>query len=100
MTAIPTVVGDMLCNAAARGNVTRLLSLMYAGADMNQRDISSRTALHLAVQHNHKSCVAFLLDQGVAVNLCDDLGLSALDVCRMMKRSELLVLLEQSSDDT
>jgi ankyrin repeat protein len=45
-------IGEMLCGAAARGNLQRLNSLALAGADLNQPDISKRTALHLASQHN------------------------------------------------
>ena len=45
-------IGEMLCGAAARGNLQRLTSLALAGADLNQPDISNRTALHLATQHN------------------------------------------------
>ena len=45
-------IGEMLCAAAARGDVKRLTSLLLAGADVNQADISNRTALHLAIQHD------------------------------------------------
>jgi ankyrin repeat protein len=45
-------IGEMLCGAAARGNLQRLNSLALAGVDLNQPDISNRTALHLATQHN------------------------------------------------
>lgn len=58
LTAGPHTIGEMLCNAAARGNVERLTSLMEAGADLNQPDVSNRTALHLAVHHKQ---VIFLL---------------------------------------
>ena len=44
-------IGDMLCNAAARGNLVRLNSLLLAGVDFNQTDVSDRSAIHLAVQH-------------------------------------------------
>jgi ankyrin repeat protein len=41
----------MLCSSAVKGNVKRLTSLMKAGADLNQPDVSNRTAFHLAVHH-------------------------------------------------
>ena len=52
LTAGPAAIGEMLCNAAAKGNVTRLTSLLKARADLSQPDISNRTALHLAVHHD------------------------------------------------
>lgn len=55
LTTGPHTIGEMLCNAAAKGNVKRLTSLRKAGADLNQPDVSSRTALHLAVHHNQVS---------------------------------------------
>ena len=48
----------MLCNAAARGNVIRLKSLYKGGVDLNQPDISGRTAIQLAVQH-HQVIIIF-----------------------------------------
>ena len=51
LTIGPHTIGEMLCSAAAKGNVKRLTSMMKAGADLNQSDISNRTALHLAVHH-------------------------------------------------
>jgi ankyrin repeat protein len=41
----------MLCSSAVKGNVKRITSLMKAGADLNQPDVSNRTAFHLAVHH-------------------------------------------------
>jgi ankyrin repeat protein len=112
----------MLCNAAARGNVTRLMSFYYAGADLTQKDISTRTPLLLAVQHNQvkrdistrvfskfcpfyvlivlfdrlqEVCVRYLLERRAIIDLRDDLGYNAIDVGRLMKRKELVDLLEQ-----
>lgn len=52
LTAGPAALGEMLCIAGAKGNVKRLTSLLKSRADLSQPDISNRTALHLAVQHN------------------------------------------------
>lgn len=51
LTLGPAAIGEILCKAAANGNVNRLKSMLKAGADLTQPDISNRTALHLAVQH-------------------------------------------------
>lgn len=63
LTSGPHTIGEMLCSAAARGNVKRLISLMEAGADLNQPDVSNRTALHLAAHHNQVKykyvCIVF-----------------------------------------
>ena len=109
----------MLCNAAARGNVVRLTSFYYAGADLNQKDISNRTPLLVAVQHNQvkryiyfcsfvlfmflscylideqETCVRYLLERRAIIDLRDDLGYNAVDVGRLLKRKELVDLLEQ-----
>lgn len=51
MTESPLAIGEMLCHAAARGNVKRLTSLQKAGVDLNQTDVSGRTAIYMAVLH-------------------------------------------------
>ena len=117
MTLSPSTIGDMLCSVAARGNVTRLTSFYYAGADLNQPDVSNRTPLYVAVLHNQvreldaflyqlmtnlrltlqEECVDYLLHHEAAVDFCDDLGHSALDVARMLNREELLKKLEEQN---
>ncbi len=52
LTNGPAVMGEMLCSAASKGNIKRLTSLLKAGADLMTPDVSNRTALHLAVQHD------------------------------------------------
>jgi len=51
LTESPLAIGEMLCHAAARGNVKRLTSLQKAGVDLNQTDVSGRTAIYMAVLH-------------------------------------------------
>jgi ankyrin repeat protein len=42
-----------------------------------------------------EACVDYLLQHEAAVDFCDDLGHSALDVARMLNRGELLKKLEE-----
>ena len=80
----PTSVGDLLCAAVARGHITRLKSFFLAGVDLNQPDISNRTALQVATQHNQNDCKAFLLSvakqRAVTADLSENLDRHALDV--------------------
>ena len=86
----------MLCSAAARGNVARMTSLHKAGANLNQPDVSGRTAIHMAVLHRQMSCVEYLLDRDVHLDVADMLGNTARDIARRLADPEMLHLLDDS----
>ncbi|KAI9560990.1 hypothetical protein GHT06_011946 [Daphnia sinensis] len=90
----------MLCIAAARENVKRLTSLMEAGADLNQPDVSNRTALHLAAHHNQESCVIFLLKNRALPDKKDDFGLTPADVARKFEHGNILKMLSVSEGNS
>jgi ankyrin repeat protein len=115
LTNGPHTIGEMLCGCAAKGNVKRLTSLMKAGADLNQPDVSNRTALHLAVHHKQvndysmnrrvksllifltyflkESCVTFLLKNKVLFDKKDDFGLTPADIARKFEHANILEML-------
>jgi len=99
LTASSITIGEMLCNAAARGNVIRLKSLYKGGVDLNQPDISGRTAIQLAVQHHQEVCVQYLLKHKVLLNQKDNLGNTARDIARLTGQTELLELLENYDEN-
>jgi len=96
LTASPLTIGEMLCSAAARGNVARMTSLHKAGANLNQPDVSGRTAIHMAVLHRQMSCVEYLLDRDVHLDVADMLGNTARDIARRLADPEMLHLLDDS----
>lgn len=97
LTIGPLIVGEMLCSAAARGNIIRLVSLTKAGADLNQTDISSRCALHLAAQHSQDECVKYLLKNNALTDLKDDFGMTPMDVAEKLGRKRIAELLGQKN---
>lgn len=94
LTASPLSIGEMLCSAAARGNVARLTSFQKAGADMNQPDVSGRTAMHMAILHRQIPCVEFLLERDVHLDIADMMGVTARDIARQVADPEILQLLQ------
>jgi len=63
-----------LVNAADKGDLATVRSLLEAGEDINARDDEGETALHEAVDEGHLEMVQFLLSKGADPNLYDDEG--------------------------
>jgi len=53
--------GVILCELAAKGDLTRIKELRAAGVNLAEADYDSRTALHLAASNNHLRIAAFLV---------------------------------------
>ena len=64
-------LGSELCQAAAEGDLHKLIEMKHSGVDFNTGDYDSRTALHLAAAEGHLQIVQYLISQGVHV-LCKD----------------------------
>jgi ankyrin repeat protein len=58
-------------DAAARGDVVEVRSLLSGGADVNERDGSGRTAVTAAALGDHVEVARVLIDGGADVNLQD-----------------------------
>ena len=94
-------IGVDLCLAAARGDIDQLKCFLAAGADMNERDYSGKTALHLvssavikisvveAVAYDHKKCVEFLINCGLDPEVMNDCGITpSSEACKKERQSD------------
>ncbi|PWA41543.1 Ankyrin repeat-containing protein [Artemisia annua] len=63
-----------LNNAAYNGDLSRLKSLIRAGADPNKKNFDGRSPLHLAASKGHEDIALFLIQEGVEVNISDNFG--------------------------
>ena len=86
-------IGELTCNAAARGSITRLESYRLAGANLSQQDNSGRTPLHLACLHGYVDAIEFLKQQNVNENILDLLGLSPLDYAKLGNQENVVNML-------
>jgi ankyrin repeat protein len=67
---------------AARGNPRLVRPFLASGADINGRNRFQETPLHVAVRENNQAIVQLLLSYpGIEVNLLDEDGHTALDLC-------------------
>ena len=67
-----------IADAAQRGDVTTLRSLVESGEDVNTRQGDGATALHWAVYRNDTESTALLLRAGADVDLANDYGVTPL----------------------
>uniref|UniRef100_A0A8I3SA04 Ankyrin repeat domain 26 n=1 Tax=Canis lupus familiaris TaxID=9615 RepID=A0A8I3SA04_CANLF len=65
--------------AASGGNAAKVQQILLLGInDLNDRDHTNRSALHLACVHGYVNMVKLLVDQKCQVNLCDEENRTAL----------------------
>jgi len=66
---------DVSLHTAVRfGNLAKAKSLIEKGSDINEKDVSVKTALHYAVEYGHKDVVELLIANGADVNAKDNDG--------------------------
>jgi ankyrin repeat protein len=70
--------GDSLRQAASRGDLRELRSLLDAGADIDSRDTDGRTALMLATLNGRLDAVQLLLAHGADRAIADTRGVTPL----------------------
>lgn len=63
--------------AAAALGKAQMVTYLRPFSDINQQDITGRTALAAAAQHGHEDIVAYLITEGAAVDIRDDYGENA-----------------------
>lgn len=68
-----------------------------AGANLSEADISGRTALHLAVLHNQKACIQFLVKTQVDSTKKDVMGQTPSDIAKLTKALDSLKLMTESN---
>ncbi|EDL97433.1 lysophospholipase [Rattus norvegicus] len=64
--------------AAHAGDLDTLQAFVELGRDLNLKDYSGQTPLHVAARRGHASVVAMLLQKGVDVDACNEDGQSPL----------------------
>uniref|UniRef100_A0A1I7XUA2 asparaginase n=1 Tax=Heterorhabditis bacteriophora TaxID=37862 RepID=A0A1I7XUA2_HETBA len=67
-------IGVELCLAAARGDIDLLKCYEAGGCTLKEADYDGRTALHVAVAHNHIEIVRYLMEAGLDPNALDEFG--------------------------
>jgi ankyrin repeat protein len=86
--------------AAAKGDLRKLKTLMREGADPNERDpFSGYTALHWAADGGHVDCVKFLLNKGCRIDDQTEEGDTPLHVAYMFTHRKLIKYLLKSGAD-
>jgi ankyrin repeat protein len=93
-------LGDMITNAAARGDIVRLESLSLAGASLNTQDTFGRTALHVAVEQDQPDVIQYIVKEiGITRNKhkLDVYKNSPIDIAIRLNREHLIDLLNQTS---
>jgi ankyrin repeat protein len=65
--------------AAREGDVSIVSLLLTAGAHVNDKGATGRSALHYAIQSNHLDMIHLLIERGADVNARDSEGASPLD---------------------
>ena len=71
-TSAEIIAYDGLFKAAHEGNREALARLLAAGADVEERDGSGRTPLHVAAHASHREIVEALIEAGAEPNVLDD----------------------------
>ncbi|XJO76275.1 hypothetical protein BDV3_006823 [Batrachochytrium dendrobatidis] len=64
----------LLCKSVVNGDVSRVRMLMECGADMNKPVQDGRTALHLAVSHNHIALLQLIIHAAREIQLSQHLA--------------------------
>ncbi|KAK0702406.1 ankyrin repeat-containing domain protein [Lasiosphaeris hirsuta] len=70
----------LLHTAAKKGNCEIVQMLLAHNADINERNSSGMTALHLAIEYQQEDVIMILLGSGVDINATDNEGRTALSM--------------------
>jgi glutaminase len=84
---------NLLCAAAARGDLGELRRLIAGGADVSQADYDGRTALHLAASEGRAEAVRLLIEAGCGLTPLDRWGNTPLDDAKREGRDEIVTYL-------
>lgn len=72
---------QLLLQGCKQGDQTLVSNLLEEAAPVNQRDTDGKTALRVAVDHDHESIASLLLQKGADCNIPDAQGQAPLHVC-------------------
>ena len=87
---------DGLWRAAERGDLNGVQAALTSNVDVNARDTNGRTALILAIQHNHGAIVRALLAHGANPNTPDSHGTTPLMAARIIANWGVFAALQRS----
>ncbi|KAH8803421.1 ankyrin repeat-containing domain protein [Xylogone sp. PMI_703] len=73
-------LGEALHAASARGYLYVVKLLVRNGAQVNERDITGRTALHYATKYLHEDIADYLMESGANISLEDNVGSTPIDL--------------------
>lgn len=88
-----------IIRAASISDITSISDSIKGGADINAKNASGRTPLHLALVNENEKCLRYLLANHADTNPQDHFGLTALHlaVCRNSHRG-VKALIDASAD--
>ena len=89
-------VFEELIEAAQKGQIEKVKSLLQAGVDVNGRTRNGRTALMNAAGRGHTEVVRALLDGGADINVKTGTGVTAFMAAAVAGHSEIVELLKQA----
>ncbi|KAK3542269.1 hypothetical protein QTP86_021992 [Hemibagrus guttatus] len=97
-SAKPEESSNAILKAVSTGDVP-LLQELIRGININDRNASSGTILHLAAEHGQVSVINFLLRQGAKLDLRDGLGRTALHKAAEMGHTSAAMALVKAGAD-
>ena len=88
-----------LLDAAASGQIGKVLDLISTGADVNAKNKWGETALMLAAQHGRAEAVKILIEAKADMNAKSESGYTALMLAAMNGRTEAVKALIEAKAD-
>ncbi len=85
--------GTLLHQAAHDGDQVKAEGLLNSGADVNERNNSQLTPLHLAAARNRVETAKLLIDRGAAIDAQDEMGLTPLHLATRSGNAAVIELL-------
>ena len=85
-----------LIEAASKGDIDTVRTLLAKGADVNAEDNDGNTALMASAKNGHTNIVQVLLKQGADVNAKTKSGETALMIAKKMGHEEIVLIFKEA----
>ena len=92
-------MNKLLLQAAEKGHLEQVKTLVKKGADVNAKDQNGQTALMAAAGRGHLEMVKLLIDKGADVNASDENGRTALMEAAMSGQLQIVEILNDKGPD-